>query len=53
MAALECQNCNYFAQSTNSEWGETEHCCFREWGHSDDEVAPCDEPDYDVPNYYG
>lgn len=49
MAQLECKNCCYF---DFSEGNPHEHCCFREWGHSDEEVAPCDEPDYDeYPSY--
>lgn len=52
MANLECKNCSYFSQSEDSEWGETYHCCFREWGHGDDEVAPCDEPDYETAELY-
>lgn len=43
---LECKNCCYFQATENEEWNGKEHCCFNEWGHKDDEIAPCDEPDY-------
>lgn len=38
--ALECKNCCYYGFTEGVEY---EHCCFREWGHDDYEVAPCDE----------
>ena len=41
---LKCKNCCYYAVS---EMNEFEHCCFTEWGNSDCDVAPCDEPDWD------
>ena len=40
---LECKNCCYFSESLEVQY---EHCCFREWGHSDWELAPCDDPDF-------
>lgn len=45
MANLECKNCCYFDITGAPEWNGKEHCCFHEWGHSDEEVAPCDETD--------
>lgn len=44
---MECKNCCYFAQTENKEWNGIEHCCFHEWGHTDDEIAPCDYEEYD------
>lgn len=41
---MKCENCCYFGFTEGVEY---EHCCFREWGHGDWEVAPCDEPEYD------
>lgn len=46
---LKCENCCYFACSEGVEY---EHCCFHEWGHSYEDIAPCDEPEYDEPNDY-
>lgn len=43
MAGLECQNCCYYAAS---EENPREHCCFTEWGHRDEEIAPCDDDHY-------
>lgn len=44
---MECINCNYFAQTDDPDWNGREHCCFREWGHGDEEIAPCDDPNFD------
>ena len=45
---MMCQNCNYFAITDDPFWKGKEHCCFREWGHTDDEIAPCDEEDINL-----
>ncbi len=53
---MECDQCVYFDVTESEEWKGKPHCCFLEWGHSDDETAPCDDPDYEdsVPSeYYG
>lgn len=39
----ECKACGFFSVTPDTEWKGKPHCCFREWGHGDDEVAPCDE----------
>lgn len=52
---MECCDCLYFNATDNPEWKGRPHCCFLEWGHSDDEIAPCDDPAYEerVPvDYY-
>lgn len=43
MNNLECKNCCYYSESPEANGF---HCCFNEWGHSDYEVAPCDEDYY-------
>lgn len=49
---MRCENCCYFAETDAEEWNGKAHCCFREWGHMEDEIAPCDEPQYEEINYY-
>ena len=43
---MTCENCNYFDVTDDKEWQGKPHCCFHEWGHRDDEIAPCDDPDF-------
>ena len=37
---MECDQCVYFDVTESEEWKGKPHCCFLEWGHSDDETAP-------------
>lgn len=48
MANLKCEDCCYYAESPEVKYM---HCCFREWGHEDYEIAPCDEEDYSWDEY--